>query len=105
MSVGRFLDAPQLAGDELSSGGDGFVYVGPWVHLARRKFYWSPPRLARCASSFLTTRRGQIELHRIFSLPAFRESARRCSTPPSTNRTELLPRPGSAAPQLTLSCR
>lgn len=49
------------------------MYVGAFAQLARYGFYWDPRRLARAAWSFISDPRGQMELLRIFSLPAFRE--------------------------------
>lgn len=48
------------------------VYVGPFLQIARQRSYWSPQRLMRGAWSFLSTLRSQMDLFRIFSLPAFK---------------------------------
>jgi len=42
------------------------------MRLARQKDYWAPKRLGRILWSISSNLRGQIELLRIFSLPAFR---------------------------------
>ena len=49
------------------------MYFGALTHLARHRFYWDPRRLARAAWAFMSNPRGQMDLLRIFSLPAFRE--------------------------------
>ena len=48
------------------------MYVGTLTHLVRHRFYWNPRRLTRAAWAFISNPRGQMELLRIFSLPAFR---------------------------------
>lgn len=49
------------------------MYVGAITHLLRHKFYREPRRLARAVWCFISNPRGQMELLRIFSLPAFRD--------------------------------
>jgi len=48
------------------------MLLDPFMPMARQKHLWTPRRLGRVAWSVVRNLRGQIELLRIFSLPAFR---------------------------------
>ena len=48
------------------------MYVGAFARLARDRFYREPRRLGRAAWSFFSSLPGQIQLFRVFSLPAFK---------------------------------
>lgn len=48
------------------------MYGVALIQIARRRSYWAPQRLTRVVWSIASNLRGQIELLRIFSLPAFK---------------------------------
>jgi uncharacterized protein VirK/YbjX len=48
------------------------MYFVPFMQMAQQKANWSPQRLRRFVCSIASNPGGQIELLRIFSLPAFR---------------------------------
>jgi uncharacterized protein VirK/YbjX len=51
------------------------VFIVPIIQLARDRYYWSPPRLARALRGLLTNLQGQCEIFKLMALPEFRRMA------------------------------